>query len=545
MNYRLLSVLLLPTCIATLFWAPALSSAQNATAGSTADKADPVPASTPEPPPLPKYPDPAVVLAAMTKATTYFRSNLSMAGGYATSWPRDLSESYTENRKGPALISIQPPGTPNVGLAMLEAYLESSDPLFLQGASEAASALAWCQISSGGWTSEFSFELQHARRYHYRRDIEAGDVDPGNRSTRASLDDNKTQSAIRFLLKFANSEAGKDAPHVRKTLNFALDGLLAAQAPNGGWPQHFSGPADTELPVIAASFPSEWSRIFPKVDYTVHYTLNDNNLLNVMRLLLEAYELEGTDNQRFLDAAKRLGDFLLLAQLPEPQRVWAQQYNFDMHPTWARKFEPPAACSVESYGAMEALYEIWLATGDDRYIATLPEALEWFNNNQIEDGEWARFYELQTNRPLYCEADTYLVTYDDSNLPTHYGFKISGGFGRGLTRFAEQLSKSREDFLAKRKRSAPTSETEWSDRARKLAEDARDALKAQKEEGYWVKGHNIEAGEFVKHMRSMTDYLEAATKGGTTFSGIRDRETEKEQAQLRERKAAAEAAKQN
>ena len=493
----------------------------------------------PEPPPLPKYPDPDELLAAMKKAAAYFRSNLSMAGGYATSWPRDLSESITENHQGPALISIQPPGTPHVGLAMLEAHLETGDALFLQGAREAADALAWCQLASGGWTAEFSFELQQARRYHYRRDIEAGDVEPGNRSARSSLDDNKTQSAIRFLLEFANSDAGKSAPDVRQTLNFALDGLLAAQAPNGSWPQHFSGPAAADLAVIPASFPAEWSRTFPKVDYTGHYTLNDNNLLIVMHLLLKAYQLESDNNQRFLDAARRLGDFLLLAQLPEPQRVWAQQYDFDMHPTWARKFEPPAACSVESFGAMEALYEIWLATSDDRYIATLPEALEWFKKNQIKEGEWARFYELQTNRPLYCEADTYLVTYDDSNLPTHYGFKVSGGFGRGITRFEEQLTHKRDEVLAKRERSLPDSEKEWSDRARKLAPGARDALKLQKKEGYWVSGDFIGAGEFVKHMRSMTTYREAADKGGETFSAIREKEIEKEKQQQREREAAA------
>jgi len=498
-----------------------------------------------DPPPLPKYPDPENLLTAMQQATAYFRSNLSMAGGYASAWSRDLKESHTENRKGPALISIQPPGTPNIGLAMLDAYLENGDPLFLQGAEEAASALDWCQLASGGWTSEFSFELQHARRYHYRRDVDAGDLEPGKRSARSSLDDNKTQSAIRFLLEFANSEAGRDVPGVRRTLDFALDGLLAAQAPNGGWPQHFSGPADADLPVIAAGFPEEWSRTHPKLDYTIHYTLNDNNLLKVMHLLLQAHRLEQENNQRFLDAAKRLGDFLLLAQLPEPQRVWAQQYDFNMHPAWARKFEPPAACSVESFGAMEALYEIWLATGDDRYIATLPEALAWFEKNQINDGEWARLYELQSNRPLYCEADTYLVTYDDSNLPTHYGFKISGSFGRTIDRFKEKLSTSRDDVLAKRDREIPDSEKEWSDRARKLASNARNALKFQNKEGYWTKGNLIDAGEFIKHMRSMTSYREAAAKGGATFSAIRDKEAEKERRQQLEREAAAEKAKPN
>ena len=49
-----------------------------------------------------------------------------------------------------------------------------------------------------------------------------------------------------------------------------------------------------------------------------------------------------------LAAAKRGGDFLLLAQMPEPQPAWCQQYHPDMHPVWARKFEPPAIACSES-----------------------------------------------------------------------------------------------------------------------------------------------------------------------------------------------------
>lgn len=507
--------------------------------GQDADN-KPKPAAPPQPPPIPKYPEPDVVLAAMKKASAYFRSNLSTAGGYASSWPRDISESHTENRSGPALISIQPPGTPNIGQAMLDAHLASGDTLFLQGAREAAGALLWCQYASGGWSSEFNFEPKIARRYHYRRDIDADDHEPGKRSRRSTLDDNKTQSALRFLMHFANSPAGSEDSALRHALDFAWDGLLAAQAPNGGWPQHFSGPADVSLPVINASFPAEWSRIFLAVDYTAHYTLNDNNLLHLMRLLLEAHQVEKNNNERFLDAAKRLGGFLLLAQMPDPQPVWAQQYDHNMHPAWARKFEPPAVCSIESFGAMLTLHELWLVTGDDKYIATLPAALKWLNDHQLEDGQWARFYELQTNRPLYCEAETYLVTYDDSNTPTHYGYKTSGSFGRSIDKLKETLTESREDILARLERQTPDSEKAWSERARKGASKARDALKQQKKEGYWLKDDLISAGEFMKHMKALTDYYDAAGKGGDTFSALRSREIERE----RQAAAAAKAAEQ-
>ena len=46
-----------------------------------------------------------------------------------------------------------------------------------------------------------------------------------------------------------------------------------------------------------------------------------------------------------MQAAERAGGFSLLAQMPEPQPAWAQQYDARMQPAWARKFEPPAISS--------------------------------------------------------------------------------------------------------------------------------------------------------------------------------------------------------
>ena len=42
-------------------------------------------------------------------------------------------------------------------------------------------------------------------------------------------------------------------------------------------------------------------------------------------------------DKRFLQALRKLGDFLILAQMPEPQPAWAQQYNYEMKPIWARE----------------------------------------------------------------------------------------------------------------------------------------------------------------------------------------------------------------
>ncbi|MGY8643380.1 MAG: hypothetical protein ACKVJU_20075 [Verrucomicrobiales bacterium] len=264
---------------------------------------------------IPKFPESDAVLTSMKKATAFHRSNLSIAGGYASTWSRDLKQSKTESSTGNALISIQPHGTTTVGLAVLRAHAITGDPIFLQGAEEAANALAWSQLSSGGWGSEFDFKLGAGRKLHFRRDLFAGDVELGIRNAHSTLDDNKTQSAIRFLMEF---------PEPPEALAFAWDGLLAAQASNGGWPQRFSGPADQTLPVEKASYPEEWPRTFPRVDYATYFTINDNNLEHVLDILLAAHRLENAKSNRLLDAAKRLGDFLILAQMPEPKPAWAQ-----------------------------------------------------------------------------------------------------------------------------------------------------------------------------------------------------------------------------
>ena len=52
----------------------------------------------------------------------------------------------------------------------------------------------------------------------------------------------------------------------------------------------------------------------------------------------------------------------------------------------------------------------------------MPPALAYLKKSLLPDGRLARFYELKTNKPLYF-TKTYELTYDDSDMPTHYSFK--------------------------------------------------------------------------------------------------------------------------
>lgn len=451
-------------------------------------------------------PDPAAITAAMKKAVVYAHTQLAREGGYASSYDKEGKIGEVEHGKSRTIISIQPHGTTTMGLAMLKAYQATGDEVFLTAAKDAAKALLKCQLASGGWASDFDFDPEKAKKYYLRSDLEAGDKEPGKRNHSTTLDDNKTQSALLFLLEMTHERACKDDAELKRCTKFAFDALLAAQAPIGAWPQQFSGPADASAPVLKASYPETWSRTFPAVKYTGFYTLNDDNLQQIAKVLFRAYELE--KDERYLAALKKLGDFFILAQMPEPQPVWAQQYDREMHPAWARKFEPPSVTGYESIGAMETLHQLWVLTGDEKYLTPIQPALAWFERSKLPDGKHARFYELKTNKPLFFVKDTYELTYDGSNMPTHYSFADEEQ--DNIDDFKKKLAQSRADL--QRKLQGPATPKEWKSRANGVIAKVQKALSALDSEGRWLKDGQIESGEFVKNLNAMAYYVEAAGK---------------------------------
>lgn len=441
---------------------------------------------------------------ALNRAITTMHSQFSVEGGYASRWTLSTGEGQSEHRSSRTVISIQPPGTTSLGPAFLRAYQITKSPEALKAARDAALCLTRCQLSSGGWDSDFDFDPEYAERYHLALQVFNGDTIPGKRRHRSTLDDNKTQSALLFLLEYVDSI--DDSPPVKKALDFGLDSLLAAQDPSGGWPQKFDGPAREKGEIVSAAIPKNWPRVWPDQSYSSYLTLNDGNLYHIAQLLLRAHETRG--EERYHEAAIRLGDFLLHAQLPEPQRGWAQQYNLQMEPVWARKFEPPALASTETYSALETLYELWVGTGEARFRAAIPEALDWLKTSRLKDGSWARFYELGTNRPLYCTAETYELTYDDNQLPTHYGFQISSRFEKKIERIESALDWSLEQTRARR--SGEKTPDSWKKRRRDLEEDVSRTLSELGPEGIWTEDNSADAKRWTKNLNLLCDYLEAA-----------------------------------
>ncbi len=368
---------------------------------------------------------------AMLKAVDFYHHKVATHGGYVFRYASDLVLREGEEKTGPTTIWIEPPATPAVGIAYLDAYRRTSEPSLLLAARSTADSLIRGQLHSGGWSNSIEFDPVDRKRYAYRVD---GPPSAKSRNV-STLDDNKSQSVIRFLATLDQTLEFKDQTIHEATL-YALDSLVSTQFPNGAWPQGYTVPPNAvDFPVVKASYPKTWSREFPKIDYKGFYTFNDNSIVDTLRLMMMAHQTYG--NEKYKNAALRAGEFLLLAQMPDPQPAWAQQYDRDMHPAWARKFEPPSVSGGESQKIIDTLVYLYLETGERKYLDSAKKAHRYLSTSSLANGKMARFYELQTNKPLYFTRQ-YVLTYDDSDLPTHYGFIVSND----LKKLQERIDKA-------------------------------------------------------------------------------------------------------
>ena len=358
-------------------------------------------------------------LQAARRATTFLVEQVASHGGYVWRYSDDLALREGEGVVDETTLWIQPPGTPAVGEAFVRLFEATGDPLFRDAALAAADALRLGQMRSGGWQASIEFEPERRQKWAYRFEKPAP-----KQKDQSSLDDDKTQSAIRFLIRLDRA-LGFEHAAVHDTVTYALDGLLEnGQFANGGFPQVWSSnSADATDPGTPARYPTEWSREYlGHQEYWSQPTLNDNLMTDVIATLFLA--ADAYDEPRYRDAALRAADFLLRAQMPEPQPAWAQQYNAKLQPIWARRFEPPAIAGGESQAVIATLLEVSLRTADQRYLAPIPRALDYLEASLLPNGRLARFYELETNTPLFFTR-SYELTYDDSDLPTHYSFTVS------------------------------------------------------------------------------------------------------------------------
>ncbi|QYM78551.1 pectate lyase [Horticoccus luteus] len=472
--------------------------------------------------------------AALKRAATFYRTQVASHGGYAYFYTPDLSERWGEGVGTRDQVWVEPPGTPAVGRAYLEAYAATHDPFYLEAATETGQALVYGQLKSGGWRQTIDFNPKGDRSGDYRNGR-------GHGMNYSSLDDDQTQAAIQFMVRLDQALDFKNEKIHEVTL-FALNSLLQAQFPNGGFPQGWKEPAPNK-PIIKAHYPKEWPRLWPHEAYHTYYTLNDGLVGTVSDALLLAYETY--HDERYKQALARLGDFLILAQMPEPQPAWCQQYNFNMEPTWARKFEPPAVCGLESEDAVKTLMKIYRVTGDRKYLAPLPRAIAYLQTCLLPDGRMPRYRELETNRPLYMNRKPgvsgssnapgyYDLTYSDKDLPKHYGWKQPSSINELAAEFAaiDQPGAAKvvdgQTFTEAGKLIAVARVAGQEATAEELAPDVQRIIAALDDQGRWITTHDgsklvgqpnfkkgfryIGSNVFNHHVEQLSAYIAATAK---------------------------------
>ena len=365
-------------------------------------------------------PDRARVLDTMKRATAFMVGKVAVSGGYVWTYLPDMSRRWGEIEARPTMIWMQPPGTPSMGHAFLDAYRATRDESYSHAAERAAGALIRAQHPSGGWNYAFDTAgpaslaawYDTVGRNAWR--LEEFQHDWGN----ATFDDAGTAESTTFLLRLYLEK--RDARY-RAALDRAIGFILDSQHPIGAWPQRFP---PTARPFTHGGRP----------DYTSYLTFNDGVTAGNIDTLVLCYQALG--DARLRDAAARgMRAFITLQQLP-PQAGWALQYTPGLKPAGARSYEPAALATHTTASNIEQLLRFYRLTGDAGFLAPVPAALDWLEAVRLPPDVAAiaglgrthpTFVEIGTNRPLYVHRrgsnvvnGEYYVDGDPRNTIGHY-----------------------------------------------------------------------------------------------------------------------------
>ena len=251
--------------------------------------------------------------------------------------------------------------------------------------------------------------------------LQPGDFDTpedDNWSYVGTIDNDATVTEIRFLAKVAAALPPEKSEAYRASALRGVEYLLAAQFPNGGWPQ-----------------------VWPlQGGYHDALTLNDNAMVLVAQLM----DVVATGGPEFafvpgaLRARAKAAEQAAIAALLQTQimvqgrkTLWAQQHDaLTLAPTTARNYEPASLCSFESASVLIYLMEQAEASAAIKQaieagVASLRslaiEGKAWRKVSEVEGRKlvsqpgapavWARFYDASTLRPLFGDRDKSL--HDD------------------------------------------------------------------------------------------------------------------------------------
>ena len=275
------------------------------------------------------------------------------------------------------------------------------------------------QTPAGGWSKNLNL-ADHVRRpgEHFApnnlsRFPSQGDFDAPHDPEWAyvgTLDNDATNTQLRFLAKVANAAEGDVASSCRSAVLRGIDYLLASQYPNGGWPQ-----------------------VWPlQGGYHDAITLNDGAMVQTLEVLNDVaagkapFTLVGADTRKRAEAAVKRGVTCLLeAQIVVNGRrtVWCQQHDMlTLEPVAARNYEPAAQSSSESAGAL--IFLMNLPKPSKAEVAAIEAGVKWLDQTAIQGKAytrgpggrtlvdapgappiWARYFRIGDDRPIFGDRD--------------------------------------------------------------------------------------------------------------------------------------------
>jgi pectate lyase len=260
-----------------------------------------------------------------------------------------------------------------------------------EGRRTADNILTW-QASLGGWPKNANTASEPF----------AGDA----AKIQGTFDNGATTAELRFLAKAFR--ATKDARYQQAVLK-GIDHILASQYPTGGWPQFHP----------------------PGTNYHRRITFNDDTMVRLMEFLRA---VATTSDYEFVDAPRRKAakeafqrgvECILKCQITVQGRLtaWCAQHDeVDYRPRPARSYELVSLSGAESAGILQLLMSLE-APGPDVARAVKAGAA-WFESarltgirqtvvngdkRMVHDAQapplWARFYEIESNRPIFASRD--------------------------------------------------------------------------------------------------------------------------------------------
>ena len=114
---------------------------------------------------------------AMQRAVEFYSKKVAVHGGYVYRYSDDLLKREGEGKTDLDTVWVQPPGTPSVGMAFVEAYELTHEPYLLDAAHAAADCLIQGQYRSGGWNASVEFAPAERKKTAYRVDPQGKKLD--------------------------------------------------------------------------------------------------------------------------------------------------------------------------------------------------------------------------------------------------------------------------------------------------------------------------------------------------------------------------------